>query len=359
MRRKLDWSCAAALLLASGVAAEEFTLKVNSDLTTMNVSVKERRTGRAVTDLTRADFLVFEDAVEQQISHFSSVETPFSLLLLLDISGSTLEKFPMIQEASIAFVRSLNPDDELAIAAFNSELRLLEPFGKERPRAVRSILGINPGGGTAFYDALHYSISKIFAGISGRKALVVFTDGVDNQLDPRQAQNGSRTAFPELFRLIQESDVVIYPIFLNTEREYAAFSLGNWNSVDWGSIFGRWGKRKEKDRDRNPSAIRDVQSDLYQNALQELEKVAEQTGGTLYAPEDVMDLDSAYRKIGDELRVQYSLGYASSNAKEEGAWRSIKVKIRGDHDYGVKARKGYYYTSGGLASRSRPGRRVF
>lgn len=324
--------------------------KVNTNLISLNANVQERTTGRSPANLQKEDFLVYEDNVLQQVAYFGSVETPFSLLLLLDISGSMEERFDMLQEASIKFTQMLRPQDRIAVATFSHEFRLVSDFTNDRRELARAILGIVPGGGTAFYDALYYSVKNVFRGIKQRKAIVIFTDGADNQHMPDQYENGSVIRFPEVYRLIEESEITIYPIFLNTEGDPKSgvnVRGGRTTTLDdiLDDIFGVRRRRRNPPappQKRRTKAGVEVYSDLYANAIDELYQVAEQTGGKMYAPSNMRDLNGVYEQIVDDLSIQYTLGYYPTNSSEDGRWRRIIVKVKDRPGVAVRTRKGYY-----------------
>jgi VWFA-related protein len=319
-----------------------YSLKVNVDWVYVNASVRDRYTNRAVPDLLKEDFEIFEDGVRQKIEKFDSTEAPFNLLLLLDVSGSTKSYIQLIKEASIEFANGINPQDRLAIATFNSRTRLRQDFTNDRAQVEKAIRGIKSGGGTAFYDALDRCVTRYMDDLEGRKAIVVFTDGVDNQLTG-DWDNGSQITFPDLYREIQEAETLIYTIFLDTEDEHGRTSgpmrrggtgLGG---VLGDIIFGRpvpgptgggggWGGL-------DPA---------YAEARRELELIADQTGGRMYAPRRIDDLTFIYQEIADDLRVQYTLGYTSQNPARDGSWRELNVKVKNRSDVAVRARKGYY-----------------
>jgi VWFA-related protein len=283
------------------------------------------------------DFEIYEEGSLQPIERFESTEAPFSLLLLLDVSGSTKSYMNMIKDASIQFTQEIKTNDRVAVATFNSKTSLVHDFTNDRA-SIRSAIGrIRSGGGTAFYDALDRSIRDYMDGVEGRKAIVVFSDGVDNQLTG-DFGSGSRTTFSDLYREIQEADTLIYTIFLDTEGQQGT-SRGGMRRGGLGGILGDiifkgptigipgggW------DHDQ-----------AYAQARKELELIADHTGGRMYAPRVTSDLIHVYSEIADDLRVQYTLGYYSQNAANNGQWREIEVKIIDRPDLAVRARRGYY-----------------
>lgn len=309
-----------------------FALRVNVDWVFVNASVRDMYTGRAVADLSKDDFALYEDGVLQRIEKLETTDAPFHLLLLVDVSGSTRSFIEDVRRAASQFVRELKPDDRVAVAVFNSNSRLIQPFTSSRGELERSISSIRSGGGTAFYDALRISIQDYMRGVEGRKAIVVFSDGVDNQLSG-QYSSGSRTTFPELFRQIQEIDTIIYPIFLDSESEFGTHSRRG--SATLGGILG--------DIVRGRSSQSRWGSDpAYEEARKQMQQIAEQTGGVYFEPDGLNDLGRAFSQIAADLRIQYTLGYHSNHPPLQGEWRAIELKVVHRPDVTVRTRKGYY-----------------
>jgi VWFA-related protein len=319
-----------------------YALKVNVDWIYVNASVRDRYTNRAVPDLVKQDFEVFEEGSLQKIEQFESTEAPFSLLLLLDVSGSTKSYMGMIKDAAVQFIEEIKTNDRIAVATFNSRTRLVQDFTGDRGRAKSAVGRIRSGGGTAFYDALDRSVREYMDSIEGRKAIVVFSDGVDNQLTGDYG-SGSRTTFPDLYREVQEADTLIYTIFLDTEGQ-RGMSRGGRRRGGLGGILGDiifkgpsvgipggggWGQDR-----------------AYAEARRELELIANQTGGRMYAPRTANDLFRIYTEVANDLRVQYTIGYHSQGAANNGQWREIEVRIINRPDLTVRARRGYYGRKG-------------
>ena len=333
------------------VAQGGFAVKVNVDSVFLNISVRERTTNRSIAGLKKDDFRLYEDGVQQEISQLLPTEAPFNLLLLLDVSGSTASYLHLMKEAAIDFTRQISANDRVAIATFNSRVQLIENFTNDRVAAQRAIQRIKSGGGTAFYDALMTCINKYISGVEGRSAVVVFTDGVDNQLQARSA-TGSITTFDELYRRVQEIDTIIYTIFLNTEGQVPAFTRGPGRGR--GGTGGPGGMRRGRKFPGsypfpwpqpvpNPSPRRQQdQSAMYEKARDQLLEIAEQTGGRMYSPHKIGELSSVYSEIADDLRIQYQLGYNSTNRAHDGQWREIRVAISNHPEAVVRTRKGYY-----------------
>ena len=318
------------------------TFKVSVDWVFLNVSVRDRNNNRSITDLSGQDFDIYEDGVLQEVGLFETAESPFHLLLLLDVSGSTESFLGLSKEASIQFTSEINANDRIAAAIFNSNVRLIQDFTNDRREVAASIRRVRSGGGTAFYDALLECVDNYMRGIQGRKAIVVFTDGVDNQLSGPRGE-GSRTPFRELFRRVQEIDTLIYPIFLDTEEgSYTGVpSTGGVGDILADIILGGRIPSRLPGPSTNPQSNRAA----YREARLQLQEVADQTGGRMYAPQAIDDLNRVYSEIADDLRIQYWLGYTSSNRNMDGSWRAIQVKVQNRPNAVVRTRKGYYARS--------------
>ncbi|HYK88716.1 MAG TPA: VWA domain-containing protein [Acidobacteriota bacterium] len=334
-----------------------YALKVDVDSVFLNVSVREEATNRSIPGLRKEDFRVYEDGVQQQVDQFLPTEAPFNLLLLLDVSGSTASYLHLMKQAAIDFTKQINANDRVAIATFNSNVELVQGFTNDRAAAERAIQRIKSGGGTAFYDALMTCLDRYMRGIEGRSAIVVFTDGIDNQLEGRYSA-GSRTTYDQLFRRVQESDTIIYTIFLDTEGQVPAMTRGG-RPGGGGWPGGRRGGRFPGSPfpwpvplptpSPNPAPYpspsprqRGDQRAIYQEARDQLLQIADQTGGRMYSPRKIDELSGVYSQIADDLRIQYQLGYNSTNRAHDGKWREIRVEVENHPDAAVRTRKGYY-----------------
>lgn len=316
-----------------------YTISMKVEFVNLNVSVRDR-SNRSVASLRKENFEVLEDGAPQPIEKFQPERTPFNLLLLLDVSGSTSSFMDLIKEASINFTRQINPQDRIAVAIFNNNCHLIADFTNDRSAINNAIMGIRSGGGTAVYDALDTSITEYMRNIEGRKAVVLFSDGLDNRLDG--TARGSDISFDELFRRIQEIDTVIYPIFLETENGMGRIAGGSSGAVI--AILGDIlrGGTSGGGRRGGGAPSRWPTGDKVAVARREMQEIADQTGGRMYNPQQVDDLRGAYAEIADDLRIQYSLGYTSTNPAKDGAWRRIQVRIAGRSDLAARTRKGYY-----------------
>ncbi len=326
----------------SPAAGGAVSIKVNVDWVYLNVSVRDRITNRSIPQLEPDDFLVYEDNRLQSIRQFESAEAPFNLLLLLDISGSTKPYIDLIKDASIEFTRQIKSNDRIAVATFNSRSRLIQRFTNDRQEVAEAIGRIRSGGGTAFYDALDRCLEDYLQGMEGRTAIVVFSDGVDNQLSGNRS-DGSSMEFEELYREVQEADPIVYTIFLDTEEKGAITSRGP-GAPTVGKIIIDilGGGRFPPSGRRPPTSPSGSDHEAYQIAREQMQLIADQTGGRMYAPRRIDDLSNVYAEIADDLRIQYRLGYNSGNRTPEGGWHSISVKVKDRQDALVRTRRGYH-----------------
>ncbi len=321
---------------AGGSTQRGYSVRVDVNSVFLNVGVYDRSTNRSITGLKKEDFQVYEDSVLQQIDQFLPSQAPLSLLLLLDVSGSTGLYLHLMKGASIDFIQQVRSSDRVAIATFSSRVDLVQGFTGDRKRAGEAIERIWAGGGTSFYDAMMTSMDQYMRGVDGRSAVVVFTDGIDNQLEGGYPA-GSQTTFDELYRRIQESDSVIYPIFLDTVRQ----SFG----APTGPTKGR-APTLDPLKSRPGPGEEDDESASYDVAMKQLRMIADQTGGRMYSPRKIEQLSGIYSEIASDLSNQYQLGYNPANTAPDGRWREIRVKIRNHPEAVVRTRKGYYARKG-------------
>src|SRR4026209_1200381 len=173
-------------VVAISLSAQEpvYTLRVDVPLVSVDVKVLDSR-DQPMTSLTAKDFIVLEDGAEQDIQVFTSVDTPNNILLLFDRSGSTQDQWSFMQRAAGRFIRNLRPQDHVALAAFDRGVTVLSEWKDtktETERALEELQDRGPGGGTNLYPALERVTQREFRNTSGRRALVVLTDGRDSQL---------------------------------------------------------------------------------------------------------------------------------------------------------------------------------
>lgn len=299
---------------ASGAATEEISegdiIRVDSQLTTVNVSVVDRNTSRGVTGLTQAEFNLLEDGVEQEIVQFESSLAPFDLILLIDLSGSTRDKVKLIRAAALRFVGAARPSDRIAIIAFAGQATLISPLTLDRVLLRQRVNAIDTvSGDTKVYDATEYALKQVGprAINSRRTAVVLMSDGLDGAMEGVQG-DGSKLSYADLVSQVREFDGVLYTMWLNTEYE-AMSPL-------------------------------DTQPEAFDQGHKRMKEMAEAGGGVFYEVDRLEDLAGAYERVVADLGTVYSLAYRPSNKTRDGKWRAIRVNVarpaavaRGKHGY--------------------------
>src|SRR5262245_30187008 len=188
---------------------ENGTIKMDTALVSIPFSVIDRG-GKFVPFLKKRDFRLYEDGVEQDIESFNSVETPFHVALVLDTSRSTRFKMKDIQDAAFAFVKELKRDDQVMVVSFDSKVRFHCDFTSDYDELRHAIYETRTGGSTKLYEAVDKVVDRLEP-IEGRKAIVLFTDGVDTA--------SRRANFQNTIKKVEESGAIVYPIKYNTEDD--------------------------------------------------------------------------------------------------------------------------------------------
>ncbi|HKN84205.1 MAG TPA: VWA domain-containing protein [Pyrinomonadaceae bacterium] len=322
-------------------------IRVNTTLITIPVSVTDRD-GRYIPNLQKQDFRIWEDGVEQDVAFFQSVDKPFSVVLMLDTSPSTQFRLEDIQDAAISFVDQLRPDDKVMVVSFNDNIKVLCDLTTDREKIHRAIQRSRTGDGTRLYDAVDMVINEQLSRIQGRKAIVLFTDGVDT--------TSKRASYESNITDAQELDALIYPVQYDTSRDMNA---GNFppmgGPVDiWGQILGgifggggggRHGGRRGGGSYPPPGGSRDD----YELASRYLLELANSTGGRQYPADSLNNMSSAFANVAEELRRQYSIGYYPKRPPQAGQRRQIRVRAR-QPNLAVRARDSYIFNPSGGAT---------
>ena len=288
------------------------TIRVESDLVDLKVSVVSLNPQNPSPELLQNDFLVFEDGKPQDISFFAAADAPFDLVLLLDLSGSTNNKLKLIRSSAKRFVAATRPKDRVSVVTFTDMAQVVCPLTEDRRLLKDRIDDIDkPEGGTKFWDSLRYVLAILNASQNSlrRSAVVVMTDGVDNAL-PDVYGPGSDTSFEQLLRVVRASETIVFPIYLDTEEEVV----------------------------RRHAAPRDV----YPIARDQLARLADASGSRLYRANQLKDLDDVYQQVIKDLGRIYSIGYRPSNTLKDGKWRAVKVQIQARQDVTARTKEGYY-----------------
>jgi Mg-chelatase subunit ChlD len=218
------------------VSQQDDAIKIDTDLVTVHLIASDR-SDVYVHDLTKEEFTIFEDGVQQQIEFFAAVRTPFHVVLMLDTSASTQEKLGQIQRASKMFVEQLQSADRVKVISFDDEVYDLCPFTNNRAELRNAIDSTRAGKGTKLYDAVKLALNEL-SRVKGRKAIVLFTDGVDWHSDA--------TKYDDNIKQLEESSVIVYPIRFDTRYETEALlrdQQARGETADLGVIFGGPGAR--------------------------------------------------------------------------------------------------------------------
>jgi len=275
-------------------------ITLRTDLVTLTLTVTDLY-GRYVSGLTKKAFSVTDNNQEQDITYFSDSDSPVSVGILFDVSGSMSgEKIQKARKALERFVATSHPSDEYFLIAFNNRAQLLLDRTRDGEAVLQKLTLVEPKRNTALYDAVYLGVDRVSRGAHQKRALLIISDGQDN---------ASRYNFGEVRRIMKESDIVTY-------------AVGILDSHDFGNQLGMQG----------------------QAFLDELTSV---TGGKSFYPTTDVELDEIFERIALELRHQYSIGYTPKDFQADGKWRKIKVKVkppRGLPRLNVRSREGYYAT---------------
>ena len=275
------------------------SIHVNSDLVQIPVTVLDR-SDTSVLGLEKEHFRLFEDKVEQAITHFAIEDAPISVGFVFDASASMRDKMQKSREAVTRFLSTANPEDEFFLMQFSDRVELLADLTRSTEEVTRQLMFIRPGGRTALLDAIEFSIRRMQKAHNVRRAIIIVSDGGDNC---------SRYTISELKNLVREMDIQIY-------------ALGIFNPLD---------------------AQSQTPEELAGPAL--LRAVAKQSGGRLFEIENVNQLPEVASKIGNALRAQYVLGYAPKGISRDGKYHRVEVKLmppRGSRKLQAFWRRGYY-----------------
>jgi len=359
-------------------------IRVNTTLVSIPVSVMDRD-GKYIPNLRKENFRLWEEGVEQQVAYFASVEKPFTVALVIDTSGSIKEKLYEIQEAAIAFIDQLRPDDRVMVVSFDESINVLARPTNDRNLLRNAVRRTEAGNGTRLYDAVDLVINQYLNHIEGRKAVVLFTDGVDT--------NSRQASYESNVRDAEELDALIYPV------QYDTFTQMNGGSSWPRQPRRNPQRRRDSDADDVIGDIMDILGNIannsgnnrggggggypgggggypggggrrgggggagssraeYERADAYLNDLARVTGARLYNA-DNQNLASAFSMVAEELRRQYSLGYYPKSPPQIGERRHIQVKVN-QPSVVVRARDSYVFdrssnvTAQGNAPRQSP-----
>ncbi len=296
--------CAVFLLVPLLVPAQP-TISVNVNLVVLHVTVRDKK-GHFVPGLQRENFRVLENNQPQDVQLFQHEDVPVAVGLLVDASGSMIPKRKDVTLAAVAFARTSNPRDQIFVVNFNERPYLGLPytqlFSASPEELIHAINAIPPAGQTGLYNAIDLGLTHLKQTKLDKKVLIVISDGGDN---------ASPQTLHQVLQGAERSNVIIYTI----------------------------GLFDEDDEDRNPGVLK---------------KLARETGGECFLPYDkTSEIVPICRRIAEDIRHQYTLGYAPSEATMDNEYRTIKVVATGPngHRYSVRTRQGYLASPKPVAGR--------
>ena len=302
------FAAGAALLCLEAPAAtqQQPSFRGGTDLVSLNVTVNVAGTNRYVTGLEMDDFEVFEDGAKQEITLFNNSNSPLALSLLMDTSASMDTRMNTAQEAAIGFARTIRRQDTAQVIDFDSKVQVVQPFTNDVTLLERAIRRTSPGGSTSMFNAVYIALDELRRltredTITRRQAVILLSDGEDTT---------SMVAFdgPDgVLERAKRSETAIYAVGLRPPDEPR------------GNAF------------KQPQFV--------------LRQLTSQTGGRAFFPEHINELSGVYSQIADELSMQYQIGYTSRNARRDGAWRRIIVRVLNHPDAQSRTKQGYFAPS--------------
>ncbi|HJZ82632.1 MAG TPA: VWA domain-containing protein [Pyrinomonadaceae bacterium] len=290
-------------------------ITTSTALVQLNVGVVDKR-GQVITNLSANDFAVYEDGIRRPIVHFEPTEAPFSLVLLLDTSGSTVNFRQQINQAAIRFLDALSPDDRVAVIDFNGKgAKLQHPFSTDHNRIAYTIsVTLQTGRGTTpLYDALKFSLRELAHEGKRRKAIVVLTDGLDTEARNSDRATVSRASDSDVQSAIKaDSSPQVISVLNDADRQGV-------------SIFPL--ALPSGDPTRLPLPDPSITA-MYVAAHTRLQLLADRTGGRLHEIRRLDQLSTLYAQVAADLRTLYSIAYQQPNpGVHDGKWREIRVEI--------------------------------
>jgi VWFA-related protein len=315
----------------NGETVEGDVIRFDTALVMVPATVQDRY-GRYVPLLRRDQFRITENGVEQKIAYFATTTAPFTVVLLIDTSGSTQVRLGDIQDAAIKFVARLKPTDSVMVMSFDDRIEVQCKATSDRKVIEKAIRRTRTGGGTRLYDAVDDILRKQLKTIDGRKAVVLFTDGVDT--------TSHRASYDSTIRLAEESDAPIYSVDYDTS---GAGGMGQGIPLPGGrgTVLGL-----PLPTSRIPGTSPGSSPGDYKRAVAYLHALSNTTGGRFYSGDSLFGIAQAFTWIAEELGLQYSLGYYPSTPGKDGERRQIKVQVT-ESDLLVKARDSYVYSDKG------------
>jgi VWFA-related protein len=318
-RAALTLASVAWLLSLSGGSALGQTpdeiIRTDTALVQLNVGVVDRQ-GRAITSLSQGNFTVYEDGVKRPIVSFEPTNAPFSLVLLLDMSGSTVTFRQQLQQAAMRFLDALAPEDRVAVIQFNGKgTKTLLGFTTKRRDTAYAITTADGKGDTFFYKALDYSLKQLAKEGKRRKAIVVMTDGVDTELrrvDGELAATKAESNGDAIAAIKPDSSPLLTAVLNDADRQGV-------------TIFPLALPSGDVKRIAIPNA---AQVAIYKGARSRMETLANRTGGRLHEISGLDQMARLYAEVAANVRTLYTIAYqAPPDRLHDGRWREIRIDV--------------------------------
>lgn len=301
-------------------------VRTETSLVQLNIGVVDKQ-GRAITSLTKNDFVIYEDGVKQSIQLFEPAEAPFSLVLMLDMSGSTINFRQQLKLASQRFLDALAPDDRVAVIQFNKNVKSLTGFTVDREKTAYAISIAEGAGETHFYEALKYALRELEKEGKRRKAIVVLTDGLDTRLRnaDRSMLSKAQTDEEALATIKPEASADLNSVLASADRQgVTIYPLA----------------LPSGDPKRLPLPTPNIIG-IYAAARARLQSLADRTGGRLNEINRLEYMAQLYREVAANLRSLYTVAYQAKGDRPRGKWHEIKVEVAYS-DLTARTKPGYY-----------------
>lgn len=276
-------------------------VNVETKLVSLNIRIQSQDPKNIPNlNFSKDDFTILEDGKEQETAFFSSVDQPFDLVLVLDFSGSTVDKRDLIKKAAQRFVEYARPNDRIAIVAFARQIQLISDLTTDKNALIKGIKSIDLNGSSPIWESVRVAYENIIYKQSQgkRNAIVLMTDGDDNS---------PKTTFADLFEIVRSHDTTLFPVYLVPD-----------------SLDSDWARRASHKH------------------FQSMQMLADETGGQIYRADRIKDLNGIYEQIINDLGKVYSIGYEPKNEIRDGGWRNLEVKVKSHPELNAKTRRGYY-----------------
>ena len=304
------------VFLSSGVLRAQDdvdVIRTDTSLVQLNVGVVDRQ-GRAIRTLSRKDFVVYEDGVKQSILHFEPTSAPFSLVLMLDTSGSTVNFRPQLKQAAWRFLDALAPEDRVQVIQFNAKVKKLADFTTDRRKAAWAIELAEGAGETYFYDALRFALKELAKEGQRRKAIIVLTDGLDTSMRnaDRSAASSAKTDEEALKSINPMTNGVLNQVLNQADRQGV-------------TIYPLALPSGDAKRLPLPDP---VITGIYTAARLRLQNLADRTGGRIHEIQRLDQMARLYMEVAADLRSLYTVAYqAPSDRPQSGKWHEVRIEV--------------------------------